>query len=759
MKLPLSWIKEWIEIDLEPKVLAERLTAAGIEVDSLDPAPLPFSGVVVGEVLEAQPHPEADRLTVATVSDGAETFQVVCGAPNCRKGLKTPFAKVGARVLDREGKEAKIKKGKLRGVESQGMLCALDELGLGQSEGIAELPANSPVGIDLSHLYGDQILEVSLTPNLGHCASVRGLARELSALTERPYKGPSIAPQKGKGSPVRVETLEGCPRYTCRAIRGVKVGPSPDWLRIRLERSGIRSVSNVVDVTNYVMLELGQPLHAFDLAKLQGGIVVRPGREGESLTTLDGVKRPLSHDILTISDDRGPVAIAGVMGGEESEVTDATVDLLLESALFEPAFVRRSARQLGIGTESHRRFERGVDPMGVLEALDRATALIVEMAGGVAEAAADTHPKPFPKRKIALRTERVNALLGTTLSEKEIGQLLARLEFEGKGQIAVPTYRTDVTAEIDLIEEVARLYGYDNIPRAAPRYTESTLPDDPAYCFERRIRTLLIGQGLQELLTSSLVSKASAPHGTPLLNHPLVLRDTLLPSLLEALHHNQTHRLFDIAAFEVGRIYPNGEEKGAIGVLLAGNTPHHPEEKSRPFDFYDLKGACENLLAALSISDVTFHKSKEPLFHPNRQAHLLQGNALLGTLGEVHPSRLREAGVEGRVLFAQFDRAALQSGVPERVIASPLPTQPSSERDWTATLPEETQVGEWLERIKRVPSRLLKDVKLLDIYRSERVGVGKKNVTVRMVYRDDKKTVSADQVEADHARIIKEVEG
>ncbi len=766
MKLPLSWIEEWIEVGLEPDELSERLTMAGIEVDRLEQAPLPFSGVVVGEVLETTPHPEADRLTVATVSDGSETVQVVCGATNCRKGLKTPFAKVGARLTDAEGNVTKIKKGKLRGVESFGMLCAEEELQLGCSEGIAELPSDAPVGVDLTELYGDWILEVSLTPNLGHCSSVRGIVRELSAICERPYKGPSTSLKKGKQSDdLTLEVGEGCPKYSCRVIRGVRVGPSPDWLRLRLERSGIRSINVVVDVTNYVMLELGQPLHAFDLAKIRGGkIVVRNAGEGEALTTLDGAKRTLTPEILAICDGQGPIAVAGVMGGEESEVTEGTNDLLLEAAYFDPAYVRRSAKLLGIGTESHRRFERGVDPNGVLEALDRATALIVELAGGEAEEILDSHPKPFPMRPLTLRCDRTNALLGTEIPEGEIGKLLERLEFEVKGkkgklEVAVPTYRSDVQAEIDLIEEVARLYGYDQIPTAAPTYAMSDLLDDPVYQFEKRIRTLLLGQGLQELLTPSLVGREEAPGGTPLLNNPSVLRPSLLPTLLATCRHNQAFRLFDLAAFEVGRVYSQQAEEETVGILLAGNTPHHPEEKARPYDFYDLKGIVENLLTALSLSDCSFRVSSDPNFHPGRQAELLQGNQPLGTLGEVHPRRLREAEVEGRVLFAQLDLQALRARAPKSIRAEPLPSQPSSERDWTANLPEDTPVGEWLERIRKVPSRLLRDVKLLDIYRSEKVGAGRKNVTVRMVYRDDTKTLSANQVEADHARIIKEVEG
>jgi len=446
--------------------MAEILTQNGLEVDSIEVPPRPYAGVVVGEVQAVNPHPNADRLQVATVYDGEKTFQVVCGATNCRAGIKSPFARVGASIGG-----SKLKKGKLRGVDSEGMLCAADELGMGsKSEGILELPGELRTGQDLQEIYGDTLLEISLTPNLGHCFSVLGVARELAAATKTPLKLPEISPLPG-GEGQLTPPAEGCPRYAGRVIRGVKVAPSPPWLVRKLEGCGLRSINNIVDITNWVMMELGQPLHPFDMNKIQGAPKVRLAQHGERLTTLDGIDREVGADTLLICDNNGPIAIGGVMGGANSEVDEETVDLLLEGAHFTPKAIRHASKVTGLKTEASKRFERGVDPNGVARALDRATALILQVSGGELTESFDWGQTNFPPKTVAWRPERVNKLLGTDLSVSEMEELLRRLDFKVAEEVGVPTYRFDVGAEIDLVDRRRFGFGRDR-PQSDPGQQE-----------------------------------------------------------------------------------------------------------------------------------------------------------------------------------------------------------------------------------------------------------------------------------------------
>ena len=775
MKIPLSWLKETIALDETAEQIAERLTLAGLEVDSVEPAPLSFEGVVVGEVISTEKHPDADKLQVAQVSDGTQTVQVVCGGANCRPGLKTPFARVGARL---DNGNFKIKKGKIRGVESFGMLCAWVELGLGAEEpGIAELPADATVGQNLAELFGDTILEISLTPNLGHCQSVLGVARELSAATGAPVKL-TDRPLKESGKPnpaqVTIEELNACPAYTCRVIRGVKVGPSTQWVIQRLEACGMRTVNNVVDATNLVMIELGHPLHAFDLKKVaQEKIVVRTAKTKEKLTTLDGKEQPLAATTLLICDSEKPIAIAGVMGGANSEVSEATTDLLIESAYFAPPSIRAASKQLQLITESSRRFERGTDPNGMRRALDRVCALIQELAGGevapdVASAGTDT----FPKRQVAGRFDRINRVLGTKLSSGEVEELLRRLEFDVMAEnddrfsVKVPTYRNDIFTEIDLIEEVGRLYGYHNIERRATTYQKTSLPHTPLYLFEKELRSQLIAAGLQEVVTNNLISAQEASL-SPLpesmwvrvLNAPAdhqILCPSLLPGLLKVVRHNQHHGASDIAAFEIGRVHFKQEEfqeQTVAAIVVAGRpAPHFWGDKKREADFYDLKGVIE-----ATVPQATFHPSALPTFHPGRQAAVHWNGMEVGAVGEVHPSLLRTFDVKGRLLFATLNLNDLMAAAPPATQFAPLPQYPGSERDWTLSMREELAHQALVDAIHSVPSRLLKKVSLLDIYRGEKVEQGWKRATYRFTYRDDKKTVALKSVESEHTRITQGV--
>jgi len=486
MRIPLSWLQEFLPINKTNEEIADILTLAGLEVDAISKTPISFANVVVGEVLEAAQHPDADKLRVAQVSTGKETLQIVCGAPNCRPGIKVAVALVGATLDDPEGKTLKIKKGKLRGVESQGMLCGAEELCLpGDSDGIMELDPELTLGTPLESLYQDTIFEISLTPNLGHCMSIIGVARELAALTATQLEESKYDQGGTKESSLRVHIgTSECRRYVGRKLTNVTVGPSPTWLSTRLEQAGVRSINNVVDVTNYVMLELGQPMHAFDAELVAGdALFVKNASESEELTTLDEVKRHVPKGALLIYDTVKPLAIAGVMGGFSSSISEKTHSIILESADFDPSSVRRSSKALNLRSESSARFEKGIDPLLQEKAVLRASMLLQEVAGAqIEEASIDEVQTPYEKRTVAFSADRCNKLLGTQLSEGEMKTLFSQLEmaFTG-GKVTVPSYRNDVQKEIDLIEEIARMYGYNSIPRKQPVYTTSDIPHDPIY--------------------------------------------------------------------------------------------------------------------------------------------------------------------------------------------------------------------------------------------------------------------------------------
>ncbi len=788
MKIPLSWLKEFLPTKLTPEQISDSLTVIGLEVDAMEPKKLSFQGVVIGEVVEKNPHPSGDKLCVATVSDGTQTYQVVCGAPNCRVGLKTPFAKIGAKIGG-----SRIKKTKLRGVESEGMLCSHEELELpdGTLDGIMELSQELEAGVDLATLYGDLIFEIALTPNLAHCASVRGVARELSAVTQESLHHPKYARvEKSKEkieahTSVTMENKAACPRYACKVITGVKVAPSPSWLKERVESCNMRSVNNVVDITNLVLLEFGQPLHAFDFDTLaEKRIVVRNARKGEKLTTLDGNEHYPTDEMLMICDAQGPVAVAGVMGTEHTEVTENTTSILLESAYFEPSQVRAASRHLGIQTEASYRFERGTDPNGVLEALERATTWICEIANGTAlHGVLDVKEKEFPTSMVSCRVSRVNQILGTQLASSEIETIFERLGLRvlsGKQdliEVEIPTYRHDIHHEIELVEEVARLYGFDNIhKRERATFRTGTLPHSPAYLFEKEIRTRLIAEGLQELLTCDLISPEAADLVLPdcmpsrsvikLLNphsvHQSVLRPSLLPGLLNVVKTNTHHGIHSILGFEVGRLHfktkDSYTEPTVASLVLTGQKEEqHWENKDNSLDFYDLKGIIENLFKSLKSAPPSFSPTSFKNFHPGRQASVRVGDIEVGIMGEVHPETLKKVDLSHPVYFAELNLEDLHALSQPKVKMTPLPQYPSSTRDWTVTVSDDVAVGALLDKIKALPSKKLESVLLLDVYRSETLGSDRKNVTIRFIYRDQGKTLSVEAVENEHSRIIQKL--
>jgi phenylalanyl-tRNA synthetase beta chain len=791
MKIPLSWLKEYLPKAATAKEIADILTLLGIEVENVKQLPLPFEGVVIAKIHAASPHPHADRLRVATVFDGNEELQIVCAAPNCRPGIKVALAKIGATLQDEDGKNFKIKKSKLRDVESFGMLCAIDELGLGaKTEGILELDTQLPEGTDLSQLYGDTILEISLTPNLGHCLSILGIAREVAASLQCKVQKRSIALKESatlfidKLISISIDDKAQCSHYACRVMQGVKVAPSPDWLKQRLEASGIRSINNIVDASNYIMLEYGQPLHIFDYNTLRGkSIAVTSHTTFPTLTTIDGVLREIPKDICLICDGEGPVAFAGVMGGADSSVGDTTTNILIEAAHFSEEAIRKSSKKLNLRTDASHRFERGTDPLILRQALDHAASLIQQIAGGeIAKGIEEKVTEAFIPQKIFCRTSRVNQLLGTELSTGEIASFFERLEMIiEKEEIAgvhviVPSYRNDVKTEIDLIEEAARIYGYNNIALKPPRYSSSNIAHSPIYLLEREVRALLIASNLTELHTCDLISpflselteEPSFPkESTIKVLHPSsieqsVLRVSLLPGLLQAVKNNFNKQNFTVSGFEVGRVHfkegASFKEPSAAAILLTGDaTPYHFDPKPREVDFFDLKGKVEHFLRAFGITDISFEPSHLHNFHPGRQARIKAKNTILGALGEIHPGHLHQLDIKHRVYFAELNLHDLLVLRQKETQLKELCPYPGSERDWTITIKEECPIGLFLKTAKEISSRFLEKVYLLDLYKSEQIGKDKKNATFRFIYRDKEKTIGQETVEREHARITLEV--
>ena len=790
MRIPLSWIKEYIHIQLSPDEIAKILTMAGLEVDGYETLTFPFQGIVVGEVMEVQKHPNADKLTIATVTDGKDSYQVVCGAPNCRQGLKTAFAPIGAILKEADGQEFKIQKTKIRGTESFGMLCSGKELGLSEDhDGILELPASTPLGVEIEKIYTDTIFDISLTPNLGHCSSVLGVARELAAATGLPLHEPLFTIQE-TDNPIEehvqltVLAPQSCPRYTCRLIRGIKVGPSPDWLRLRLERCGLRSINNIVDATNYVLLEIGHPLHAFDYNQLQGQqIIVKNAAEGERFTTLDNKERLLTSQDLMICDAQRSIAIAGIMGGMNTEVQEATTDVLLEAAYFNPVSIRRTSKHLGLYTDASKRFERGTDPNGLIYALDRAAALIQIIAGGnICAGILDVSTQKFPEKMVTCRLNRINQLLGIIISQGEIDAIFQRLRFHShwEGQetliVQVPTYRVDIQSEVDLIEEIARLYGYDNIPKGRSHYQTSQQPHAFLYPFEKEMRSHLMGEGLQEFLTCDLIGPSSLDviqtptHSKETMIHVLnptsveqsILRTSLLPGLLQVMKYNIDHQNRDIGGFEIGRVHfqegTQFKEPSVVAIILTGQSqPHFWEEKARPYDFFDLKGIVENLLEEFGVLQPVFKNLSIPTFHDGRQASVFVDALELGSFGELHPAILRRLDVTQRILFGEFNLPDLIQVGQLKDKVHPLAIYPSSTRDWTVTVQAQVPFAQILKAIKDSAPLLLEKVSLIGIYRSEKIGADFQNMTLNFVYRDLSKTISQEEVEREHQKLMIEV--
>jgi phenylalanyl-tRNA synthetase beta chain len=784
MKIPLRWLRELVEIDAAPGDVATRLTMAGIEVAGMAPVVSGLDGVVVGEVLAVRPHPAGGALTVCQVSTGQARFDVVCGAPNVRPGVRAAFAPPAA-VLP-GGRRIEV--ATIKGVVSQGMLCSDAELGIGEDASAILLLGEAPVGADLVGYLGldDVVLEVEVTPNRPDCLSVLGVAREVAALTRGRLRPPETGVDEHEPgvetlAAVTVEDPELCGRFTARVITGVTVGPSPPWLAQRLRAAGLRPINNVVDVTNYVMWELGHPLHAFDHAHLAGHrIVVRRARAGEGLMTLDGQSRRLADSMLVIADAERPVGVAGVMGGANTEVGPATRTVLLEAAYFKPGSIRRTARALGLSTEASYRFERGADIEAVRQAQDRAAQLIARLAGGrVARGVLDVYPGPRPPVHLELRLSRIRRLIGACPPAPVVGEILEGLGFpaeprDGSFAVIVPSFRRDVSLEDDLVEEVVRVWGYGEIPSTLPSGSLTLTRRPRGVVVQDLVRRALTAAGLQEAVTTSLLDPAHLGHlglgpddpRVLLLQNPLaadrsVLRPSLLVGLLEALQTNVRRQAPDVRLFEIGRVFESqgpgklALEDTRVGIALTGlRAPRAWFAGKDRADLFDVKGAVEAVVEALGRGEVTVEPTETPYLEDGRGATVVVQGSPVGAVGELHPAVQRAFDLPGSVFFAELSLDRLEALPARPVVHRPLPRFPAVQRDLAVVLPAAVPAAEVTVAIRAMPTPHLKRVSLFDVYAGEQVGPGKKSLAYSLLYQAEDRTLTDAEVNAMHQEVV-----
>jgi phenylalanyl-tRNA synthetase beta chain len=788
MRIPLSWLREFVSWRGTPNALADRLTMAGLAVEDIEEVGRLDPRVRVGHLIAVEPHPDADRLRVCRVAAGERApLTMVSGAPGLEAGMLVPVALAGARLAN--GSE--VRAVELRGVASAGVLCSEAELGLGDDASrILLLPAGSKAGARLGDLAGiaDTVLTVEVTPNRGDWLSILGVAREVAAVTggRLRHSKPRVRESGGPAAKevrVRVEAPALCPRYCARLVRDVRPTDSPLWLRLRLRRAGMRAIDAIVDATNYIMLERGQPLHAFDFARTGGEIVVRRARPGEHLTTLDGVERTLDGD-LVIADSHRPLALAGVMGGRDSEVTQTTRAILIESAFFAPATVRRTSRRLGLASQAAYRFERRVDPTMVPEAIDAVAALIARLTGGrVAPGVVENArgAKALKPSRIRLRPSRAQAVLGATVSRAEMARRLKALgaRCRGGGQLLVvtpPSYRGDLHLEEDLIEEIGRVGGYDAIPTTVPEVPMAVGGESPPRAFARRVRRLLITEGLSEMVTLSFtdaetnrllpgfVGRALAPIGlrNPLSSETGELRRSPLVGLVRALRTNLDRGAAFVGAFELGRGYGLGagqvvEERAAVAILLQGAWPPRGAERTGPaVDFLDLKGVVSNLCAGLGIEErrTRWQLEREVDFlHPGEAARIEIDGVAVGVAGALHPRVAQVFDLAGKVWLAELDTTMLAHYVPRRVGVRALPRFPAVTRDIALIVAEELPADEIIDWFARFAHPHLESVRLFDCYRGTPIPVGKKSLAYALVYRAPDRTLTDDEVNGLHAQV------
>lgn len=796
MKVSYTWLQEYVDCPWSAAELADRLTMAGLKVEGLARLGEGLEAIRVGEVERVEPHPSADNLYVAEVRVGPEVFTIVTGAKNVRAKDRVPVAPPGSRLPDGRVIETVT----FRGVPSQGMMCSESELQLGRdASGIMILPPDTPVGKSLQEalMLDDWVLELEIYPNRPDCLGVIGIAREVAALCQRPLRLPADDfPEEGPESRemvrVSIEDDALCRRYIAHLADSIQIRPSPLWMQQRLRAADMRPINNAVDITNYVMLEWGQPLHAFDFRTLRGGrIIVRRAREGEEILTLDGQKRSLTTDMLVIADAERPVAVAGVMGGGETEVTEDTPIILLEAAHFHAASVRRTSRQLGLRTEASHRFEKGLDPELAEKGARRALSLLNQLAGArIYRGSVDVYPRPASPWKVSFRPNRVNRLLGVQLSGQEMARILERLGFEPRRldepgeerwEVTVPTFRTDVQREADLAEEIIRLQGFDTVPATLPRSPAAPGGQNRLLEAIDRVREVLVGCGLMEAITYSFVSpkrndwlllpethpwRQQVRLRNPLSEEHSVMRTNLLGGLLDAAARNASRRIYDVHLFEIGAVYlpdPLGGDRQPmeprrLGLVMCGALPEtmwgHPVREA---DFFSVKGVLEQVAQALRVK-LEFRPSAHPSFHPGRQAEVLLEGRLVGLVGEVHPRVLEAFEAPERTCAAEIDLEPLveaSGGIPRY---KPLPRYPLVRRDLALLVPVGCAAAQVEQVIREVSGQLLDTIGLFDVYEGKQVPQGFRSVAYTLGFRSDERTLTDEEVTQLIARIEEALE-
>ncbi|WP_413529860.1 phenylalanine--tRNA ligase subunit beta [Rahnella inusitata] len=782
MKFSELWLREWVNPAISSEALSDQITMAGLEVDGVDPVAGAFNGVVVGEVVECGQHPNADKLRVTKVNVGGDRLlDIVCGAPNCRQGLKVAVATVGA-VLPGD---FKIKAAKLRGEPSEGMLCSFSELGISEDhDGIIELPLDAPVGTDIREFLklDDNTIEISVTPNRADCLGIIGVARDVAVVNQLPLVEPEMNPVAATidaAVSIDVQAPDACPRYLGRVVKGINVkAPTPLWMREKLRRCGTRSIDAVVDITNYVLLELGQPMHAFDLSRINGGIVVRMAKKDEALTLLDGTEAKLKEDTLVIADHDKALAMAGIFGGEHSGVNDETQDVLLESAFFAPLSITGRARRQGLHTDASHRYERGVDPELQHKAIERATALLLSICGGeagpVIDVSSQAHlPKPAT---ITLRREKLDRLIGHHVEDAQVTDILTRLgckvDYHGEHWVAVaPSWRFDMQIEEDLVEEVARIYGYNNIPDVPVKANLEMTKHREANLSLKRVKNLLVDRGFQEAITYSFVDpkvQALLHPGeealilpSPISVEMSAMRLSLWSGLLTAVVNNQNRQQSRVRLFESGlRFVPDTQADLGIrqdvmlsGVISGNKNEEHWDLARQAVDYYDLKGDLEAILELTGkMNDVQFRVEANPALHPGQSAAIYLRGERIGFIGVVHPELERKLDLNGRTVVFEM----LWNKVADRVLpdAKEISRFPANRRDIAVVVAENVPADDILAECKKVGANQVVGVNLFDVYRGKGVAEGYKSLAISLVLQDTGRTLEEEEIAATVAKCV-----
>jgi len=792
MKVSLSWLKDYIDIVMDPADLAEALTMAGLEVESVSDRYAYLQSVVVGRIEEVRPHPNADKLRLCRVDTGERRVSVVCGAPNVREAMLAPLALPGT-VLPNG---VRLAKSVIRGESSEGMLCSDSELGLGHNPGgIMELKPSAKPGEKLSESLGlsDTVFEIGLTPNRPDCLSVIGIAREIAAIQKKTLRYPDYAIEDKtdvirKATSVKIESPENCPRYSARLLENIKVGPSPFWLQDRLLSVGLRPINNIVDITNFVMMETGQPLHAFDFDHLvENRIVVRLASSGEKFTTLDEKQRTLDPEMLMICDGEKAVGVAGVMGGLNSEIEDGTTRVLIEGAYFNPVSIRRTSKKLGLNTDASHRFERGVDPEGTIRAVNRSAKLMAEVGGGtLIEGIIDEYPNHQPVRSVELSTRRTNRLLGTQVDRNCIQQLLESIEFKVKpldtdedGLIVhAPTFRVDITRPEDLMEEVARLYGYNNIPTTHPAMPAEGRPPVRRLVLRNRIKRVMSGLGFSEVITYSFASEASCdqlqikpddPRRSmihilnPLTEDQAVMRTSLVPGILSMMAYNMARQIRNLRMFEIGKAFIKTESQSlpiepeflvALWTGARDEAAWHTREV--PCDFFDIKGIAEGLLDGLKIEGARFTAMPAEsceYTRPGYTAQISAAGSVLGLVGEIHPRVVAGLDLKQTAYIFELEIDKITGLIPQNRFCMPIPRFPAIYRDITIIIDRGIEAQTVVETAASLKEELVEQLQLFDVFEGDPIAAGKKSVSFRVTYRSAAKTLEDQDINDLHKSI------